>query len=77
MSSTRWERELNRLLQNEEELSIRRTLMRIVSRHWSYVVQDMVFMHDSPTVPRALDLINKVGVKKAGKLIERMNSNDH
>ena len=56
-----------------DEIVRRRLLVNLIRGYWSDALQDRVFLRDEPTAEAALALVQKYGVRRAGRLIIKMN----
>ena len=56
-----------------DEINSRKFLINLVRGCWTDALQDRVFLHDEPTADAALALVQKYGVRRAGRLILKMN----
>ena len=57
----------------DKEFLARRLLVNLVRGYWPDALQDQVFLKDEPNAAAALALVEKYGVRRAGRLIMKMN----
>ena len=68
-----WDRGNSVKSPDPDEIMSRKLLINLVRGVWSDALQDQVFLRDEPTAEMALELVERYGVRRAERIILKMN----